>query len=619
MACCGISSPKSFGTAWFYSVVGLKTQSQAKQHYTDSHDSRNLSKLALFWYSLRFGSLTVFTRCAVAEPVLAPRKQRPERNLLTRMRNTLTGPLARLRDCTELRARVKGQNKVRTVLPPVQGQIKVRTRSYHPFRVKIPPVLGQSKVRTMLPPVLDQSKVKTESYHQTRVRERVRARLEHGLTTRPGSKHGLTTRPGPEQGKNSLTTRPSLEQGENILTTSPGSEKDKSLTTRSGSEQDKTRVPLPVQGQSKVRTFLQPVQGQNQGSEQDKNRVIPPVQGQSKVRTESYHQSRVREISSLTIRPGSKQDKNRVLPPVQGQSQGKNIALPPAQGQRKLRTQPYHASRVRARVKVKVRIVLPSVQGQRQGMNSLTTRAGSEKGKNIVLPPVQGHSKGQSKGNNRVLPPVLGQNKVRTLLPAVQGQSKVSTEFYDPSRIRTRSEQDKNIVLPPVQNGAPGSRTSNQLIQTRILRRQSRLDWLSKTGLESRSGVVKVVFPFSLHYGESKMYRRRSYIPEMVGLVARDNVMLVYIRNMKGIRGYCIAFVAAFDKHWNLALEDVTEVWTRPIKRKAVALGGPSPELQVQPSRVQVVKKDRRTETCERHVSQLMVRGEQVALIAILD
>nr|CAD7446758.1 unnamed protein product [Timema bartmani] len=35
-------------TTWFYSVVRLKTQSQAKQRYTDSHDSRNLSKLALF-------------------------------------------------------------------------------------------------------------------------------------------------------------------------------------------------------------------------------------------------------------------------------------------------------------------------------------------------------------------------------------------------------------------------------------------------------------------------------------------------------------------------------------------------------------------------------------------
>nr|CAD7600609.1 unnamed protein product [Timema genevievae] len=398
----------------------------------------------------------------LSEPVLAPRKQRPERNLLTRMRNTLTGPLARLRDCTELRVRVKdknslttrpssdqgknkflppvqGQNKVRTVLPPVQGQSKVRTRSYHPFRFRVvPPFLDQSKVRTMLPPVLDQSKVKT---------------------------------------------------------------------------------------------------------------VFPPVQGQSKVRTES-----------LNTRPGSEQDKNS------------------------LTTHP----------------------GSEQDKNSLTTHPGSKQDKNIVLPPFQ-------------------------------GQSKVRTESYHQSRVR--------------KNGAPGGRTSNQLTQTRRLRGQSRLDWLSKTGLESRSAVVKVVFPFSLHYGESKMYRRRSYIPEMVGLVARDNVMLVYIRNMKGIRGYCIAFVAAFDKHWNLALEDVTEVWTRPIKRKAVALGGtstsfapehgvsrvtgceevlyllavtnciggPSPELQVQPSRVQVVKKDRRTETCERHVSQLMVRGEQVALIAILD
>nr|CAD7598402.1 unnamed protein product [Timema genevievae] len=54
MARYGIPSPQSFGTSWFYSVVRLKTQPQAKQHYTDLHDSRNLSKLALFWYSLRF-------------------------------------------------------------------------------------------------------------------------------------------------------------------------------------------------------------------------------------------------------------------------------------------------------------------------------------------------------------------------------------------------------------------------------------------------------------------------------------------------------------------------------------------------------------------------------------
>nr|CAD7202175.1 unnamed protein product [Timema douglasi] len=162
---------------------------------------------------------------------------------------------------------------------------------------------------------------------------------------------------------------------------------------------------------------------------------------------------------------------------------------------------------------------------------------GHSQDKNRVLPTTR---PGSEQDKKRVLPPVQGQSKIRTVLPPVQGLNKARKESYHQSR----------------------ARASNRLTPTRGLRRQSRLDWLLETGLESRSGVVKVVFPFSLQDDEIKMYRPRSCIPEVV-----------YIRNMKGIRGYCIAFVAAFDKHWNLALEDVTEVWTRPVKRKAVALG----------------------------------------------
>lgn len=45
------------------------------------------------------------------------------------------------------------------------------------------------------------------------------------------------------------------------------------------------------------------------------------------------------------------------------------------------------------------------------------------------------------------------------------------------------------------------------------------------------------------------------------------------MRHSHGLRGYCLAFVVAFDRHWNLALEDVTEVWTRPKRRKIPAYG----------------------------------------------
>ncbi|XP_069677604.1 U7 snRNA-associated Sm-like protein LSm11 isoform X2 [Periplaneta americana] len=53
----------------------------------------------------------------------------------------------------------------------------------------------------------------------------------------------------------------------------------------------------------------------------------------------------------------------------------------------------------------------------------------------------------------------------------------------------------------------------------------------------------------------------------------------VFTRDMIGLRGYCIAFLAAFDKHWNLALEDVREVWTRRKRNKVPALDTRLPTL----------------------------------------
>ncbi|KAG8318840.1 U7 snRNA binding [Homalodisca vitripennis] len=47
----------------------------------------------------------------------------------------------------------------------------------------------------------------------------------------------------------------------------------------------------------------------------------------------------------------------------------------------------------------------------------------------------------------------------------------------------------------------------------------------------------------------------------------------VLTRNMSGIRGHCSGYLVAFDKHFNIALQDVTEVWTRRKHIKSPALG----------------------------------------------
>ncbi|XP_053988899.1 U7 snRNA-associated Sm-like protein LSm11 isoform X2 [Hylaeus volcanicus] len=95
----------------------------------------------------------------------------------------------------------------------------------------------------------------------------------------------------------------------------------------------------------------------------------------------------------------------------------------------------------------------------------------------------------------------------------------------------------------------------------------------------------------------------------------------VYTRNARGIRGHVEAYVAAFDKHWNLALEDCFEVWTRSVKRKAPALGVstvPQTKEDLAP-KVVVKKTERKRETLERHVPQLLLRGEQIAIIVKIN
>lgn len=46
-------------------------------------------------------------------------------------------------------------------------------------------------------------------------------------------------------------------------------------------------------------------------------------------------------------------------------------------------------------------------------------------------------------------------------------------------------------------------------------------------------------------------------------------ILQVYTRSAASIRGFCVGFVEAFDKHWNVVLKDVFETWNRPRKKRS--------------------------------------------------
>ena len=102
--------------------------------------------------------------------------------------------------------------------------------------------------------------------------------------------------------------------------------------------------------------------------------------------------------------------------------------------------------------------------------------------------------------------------------------------------------------------------------------------------------------------------------------VENNSRIKVTIRKLNGIRGTCTGILLAFDKHWNLALIDVDETFNR--------MRYPRPEIdnqikknsveRVGESTIRVLKIRRNSELCQRHIPQVVLRGEHIAFVQIL-
>lgn len=89
----------------------------------------------------------------------------------------------------------------------------------------------------------------------------------------------------------------------------------------------------------------------------------------------------------------------------------------------------------------------------------------------------------------------------------------------------------------------------------------------------------------------------------------------VTTRHARGVRGVAVGFLAAFDRHCNLLLKDVDEAFTvlataqhlREAAAAASSADAADPPRRARPRQLH------RT----RHMAQILLRGDQVVLVAL--
>lgn len=71
----------------------------------------------------------------------------------------------------------------------------------------------------------------------------------------------------------------------------------------------------------------------------------------------------------------------------------------------------------------------------------------------------------------------------------------------------------------------------------------------------------------------SEISKSRGPLSRIATFCHRKQRVKVYTRSAVSVRGHCEGYISAFDKHWNLVMDDVDEIWTRKNKYKSLAIG----------------------------------------------
>lgn len=71
----------------------------------------------------------------------------------------------------------------------------------------------------------------------------------------------------------------------------------------------------------------------------------------------------------------------------------------------------------------------------------------------------------------------------------------------------------------------------------------------------------------------SEISKSRGPLSRIATFCNRKIRVKVYTRSAVSVRGHCEGYISAYDKHWNLVMDDVDEIWTRKNKYKSLAFG----------------------------------------------